>query len=188
MPSYNQYAVARRSIWYVLRTLLILVGIAVLCLTVFVTAMHVSSIYILVAEGLEQRAGVILQAGAVEELTEYFTEDFVALDAALYAGKYDDFTVTSFIYKLNVNSLFVLPWDSSATVRVTEKMLSITGTPNDNVPADAALPAWTPAKYAIKLRKISGRWYISDMILLEENPEEAPLPTPDYSKLEESPS
>ena len=56
MPK-NQYAIARRSIWYLLRTLLVIALIVVLCLTAFVTAMHISNIYILVTEGLELRAG-----------------------------------------------------------------------------------------------------------------------------------
>lgn len=44
MPK-NQYAIARRSIWYLLRTLLVIALIVVLCLTAFVTAMHISNIY-----------------------------------------------------------------------------------------------------------------------------------------------
>ena len=40
MPK-NQYAIARRSIWYLLRTLLVIALIVVLCLTAFVTAMHI---------------------------------------------------------------------------------------------------------------------------------------------------
>ena len=64
MPK-NQYAIARRSIWYLLRTLLVIALIVVLCLTAFVTAMHISNIYILVTEGLELRAGYILQGGEI---------------------------------------------------------------------------------------------------------------------------
>ena len=81
MPK-NQYAIARRSIWYLLRTLLVIALIVVLCLTAFVTAMHISNIYILVTEGLELRAGYILQGGEIAPLTEYFTENFIAQDPA----------------------------------------------------------------------------------------------------------
>ena len=93
MPK-NQYAIARRSIWYLLRTLLVIALIVVLCLTAFVTAMHISNIYILVTEGLELRAGYILQGGEIAPLTEYFTENFIAQDPALYAGTYSSFNVT----------------------------------------------------------------------------------------------
>lgn len=116
MPK-NQYAIARRSIWYLLRTLLVIALIVVLCLTAFVTAMHISNIYILVTEGLELRAGYILQGGEIAPLTEYFTENFIAQDPALYAGTYSNFNVTNFIYKIEVKSLLTLPGDSTATVK-----------------------------------------------------------------------
>ena len=119
MPK-NQYAIARRSIWYLLRTLLVIALIVVLCLTAFVTAMHISNIYILVTEGLELRAGYILQGGEIAPLTEYFTENFIAQDPALYAGTYSSFNVTNFIYKIEVKSLLTLPGDSTATVKVYE--------------------------------------------------------------------
>ena len=107
--SRNQYAIARRSIWYMLRTLLSVALVIVLCLGVFVTAMHISNIYILVTEGLELRAEYVLQGGEITALTEYFSEEFVAKDPALYDGAYADFKVTNFIYKLEIKSLFALP-------------------------------------------------------------------------------
>ncbi|NCB31808.1 MAG: hypothetical protein EOM66_10430 [Clostridia bacterium] len=179
--SRNQYTVARKSIWFVLRTLLIIVALIVAALYVFIGAMHVSNIYILVSEGMEKRAECILEGGSVNELTEYFTQDFVSKDAALYNDRYVNYTVTNFIYKLDVNSLLVLPWDTSASMKVTERLLSLSGTPNEGLPEDAKLPAWTPARYSVKLRRMNGRWYISDMILLQENPAEAPKPTPDMN-------
>ena len=182
MPK-NQYAIARRSIWYLLRTLLVIALIVVLCLTAFVAAMNISSVYILVTEGLELRAKYILQGGEISSLTEYFTENFIAQDPALYAGAYSGFNVTNFIYKIEVKSILALPGDNSATVKVYEKLLSISGSPIEGADPDAKLPQWVPATYNVKLRKIKDRWYISDMILLKQNPAEKPLPTPDYSQL-----
>lgn len=180
--SRNQYTVARKSIWYVLRTLLLVVALVVAALYAFIGAMHVSNIYILVSEGMEKRAECILKGEPVSELTEYFTEDFVAKDQALYDGKYADYTVTNFIYKLDPAGLFVLPWDTAASMKVTERLLSLSGTPNEGA-AGAQLPQWTPARYNVKLRRIQGRWYISDVILLEENPPIKQKPTPDMSLL-----
>lgn len=181
----NQYTVARKSIWYVLRTLLIIVTLVVAALYVFVGAMHVSNIYILVSEGMEKRAACILEGGSVNELTEYFTEEFVAKDAALYDGEYSGYTISNFIYKLDVNRLMVLPWDKTASVRVTERMLSLSGKPkpDEELPEDAAPPAWTPVRYSVKLRRVEGRWYIADIILLETNPEAEAKPTPNMGLL-----
>lgn len=180
----NQYTVARRSIWYVLRSLLVLVLLVVLCLAVFIGAMHMSNIYVLVTEGLEKRAACILENGSPNELSEYFTEDFIAQDQALYAGTYEGYTVTNFIYKLAPESIFVLPWDTVASMRVSESLLSLSGSANEGT-ADTALPPWTPCRYTVKLRRIDGRWFISNLLLLEENPEQAPRPTPDMSLLPE---
>lgn len=179
----NQYTVARKSIWYVLRTLLVIVALVVAALYVFIGAMHVSNIYILVSEGMEKRAACILEGSSVNELTEYFTEDFVAKDTALYDGAYSDYTITNFIYKLDVESLFVLPWDTAASMKVTERLLSLSGTPNQGMSADAAVPAWDSARYSVRLRRINGRWYINDIILLAPNPAQTPKPTPNMSLL-----
>lgn len=179
----NQYTVARKSIWYVLRTLLVGVALVVAALYMFIGAMHVSNIYVLVTEGMEKRAACILENGSVNELTEYFTEEFVARDAALYDGAYHDYTITNFIYKLDVDSLMVLPWDTSASMKVRERMLSLSGTPHEGVDADSKPPAWAPVRYSVKLKRIHERWYISDIILLEKNPAEAVKPTPDMSQL-----
>lgn len=181
----SQYAIARRSIWYLLRTLLTIALIAVLCLGVFVTAMHLSSVYILVTEGLELRAEYILQQDAEDlaSLSEYFTAEFIAKDPALYDGTYSHYKVTNFLYNLRVQKLFVLPWEKKATVRVFEDMLSISATAKEDAPEGAEFTDWSPAIYSVEVTKIEGRWYISDMRLMELNPAEAVLPTPDYSLL-----
>lgn len=181
----NQYTVARKSIWYVLRTLLVIVALVVAALYVFIGAMHVSNIYILVSEGMEKRAACILEDGSINELTEYFTEEFVSKDTALYDGAYSGYTITNFIYKLDVNSLMVLPWDTAASMKVTERLLALSGKPKPEggMPEDSQPPAWAPVRYGVKLRRINGRWYIGDIILLEENPAAEVKPTPDMSLL-----
>ena len=177
-----QYGTAKRATWYVLRTLLVITLVVVLCLAAFITAMHTSNIYILVTEGLEKRAEVILQNGDVASMAEYFTEDFIAQDSALYSGTYDGFTVSNYIYNVTVKRILVLPWDGSTTVRVYDKMLTMSGSANEDAPEGGALPAWTPALYSVRLKKIQGRWYISDLRIVEENPVQQPSATPDLSK------
>lgn len=184
----NKYAVARRSIWYVLRTLIIAAAIIALCLGVFITGMHVSNLYILTTEGLEKRADCILTNGAVLDLTNYFTEEFVMNDVALYEGKYDDFNISSYDYRLSVESVSVLPWNSRASMQVVEGMASISG--KANIGADTTegetpeIPEWETVRYTISFTKIGSRWYISGITLIESNPEVSTKPTPDYSQLE----
>ena len=40
------------------------------------------------------------------------------------------------------------------------------------------------AEEVFLLDKVEGRWLIAGLTVLEENPEAAPAPTPDYSQLE----
>ena len=183
----NKYAVARRSIWYVLRTLVIAAAIIALCLGVFVMGMHVSNLYILATEGMEERADCILTDGSVLDLTEYFTEEFVMNDAELYAHRYREFTVSAYDYRLTVEGISVLPWNTRATMRVVESIPSISG--KHNVGAGEgeepiALPEWTTARYTVSFTRIGSRWYISGITLVERNPEMTPKATPDYGQLE----
>lgn len=180
--SRNKYAVASRSIWYVLRTLLIITAIVALCLGVFVEGMHVSNLYILVTEGLEARAECILTDGAVLDLTEYFTEEFVRNDNALYDGLYDAFTVSSFDFRVEVEGIHVWPWNTRATMQVLTYLAAINASANDPE-SGAELPEWTAARYSISLARSGSRWYITGLTLVEENPELEPAPTPNYSLL-----
>lgn len=180
--SRNKYAVASRSIWYVLRTLLIITAIVALCFGVFVEGMYVSNLYILVTEGFAERAECILTDGAVLELTEYFTEEFVRNDYVLYEGRYDAFTVANFDYRVDIESVTVLPWNKRASMTILTQLAAINAAVND-AESGAELPEWVPARYSVTFARDGSRWYITGMALLEENPEIKPVPTPDYSLL-----
>lgn len=186
----NRYKIARRSIWYVLRTLLIVAGIVALCLGVFAEGMHVSNLYILVTEGMQARAETIVKNGEPLELTAYFTEDFINSDAALYEEDYENFTVASFDYRMEIRSFFVLPWSVRATMVIDDSLAAINAAPNDTQEGGQApaLPTWTPGRYHVLFIKEGSRWYISGLVLIEENPETEAKPTPDMSLLTPAPS
>lgn len=184
----NKYKIARRSIWFVLRTLLVIAGIVALCLGMFIGGMHMSNIYILATEGLEARAETILKNGEPLELSTFFTEDFIANDAALYAGTYADFTVAGFDYRVEIREFSLLPWNVRATMIVDDELAALNAAPHEmegNVPE---LPEWTPCRYRVTFVKDGSRWYIAALTLLEENPEVEAKPTPDYSLLTPDPS
>ncbi len=179
----NKFRVARRSIWYVIRTLIIIAAIVSLCLGVFVTAMHISNLYILATEGLPLRAECILKDGDVLSLSEYFTGEFIENDLALYKGTYSDFTISAFDYRVEVENISVLPWNTRATMQIVDEMASVSAAQNDTTEGAAKLelPAWTPSRYIVSFTKEGSRWYISALTLIEENPVQAPKPTPDMS-------
>ena len=95
--------VASRSIWFVARTLLIIVLVAALGWYVFTVAFNASNMYILATEGMQLRSECVLQSGEELELTEYFTGEFIQGDELLASGKYDDYTITDYNYRLSTN-------------------------------------------------------------------------------------
>lgn len=182
----NNYSVAKRAILYVLIALLTVAFIILLAYGCMRWAMHTSNLYVLATEGLELRAECIVTNGSVSELGEHFSQDFLADDNALYDGKYKEYTVSNYDYRLTIEKISVMPWSKKASMTVIERMASLTGTANDESEENArarTLPPYPTAKYKVRFERIDGRWYISAIELIEENPEEEQLPTPNMSLL-----
>ncbi|OQB23392.1 MAG: hypothetical protein BWY11_01857 [Firmicutes bacterium ADurb.Bin182] len=185
--SKSKAMIAGRSIWYVLRTVLILLSVAALCWGVFLTALNMGNLYILATEGMKLRAECVLQDGPKLELTEYFTTRFIENDKLLVKTEFDNYTITDFSYNLAVERLTVLPWSVHASMQAIERVPSISGSINGDFlpkgadPADYPLPEWKSGRYLITFAKVEGRWYISTVTYIEEAPEEKPKNTPDMS-------
>lgn len=175
---------ARRSMMYVVRTLMLIILAAILCIGAFLTAERYSNLYILTSEGMALRAECVFADGARNDLEEYFTLTFLQSDPAMSDATYANYTITDYNYDLAIEKISVLPWSMSATVTATERV-SLKGSINadqlgeDQNPADFPLPEWTPKRYKIKFINANARWYISEITLLEENPDSANLGTPD---------
>lgn len=196
--SQSKYTVAKRSVWYFLRTFAAIVIVFAACVGITITALNISNIYIIATEGMNLRAECILENKSLDELTEYFTVECIDADRPLYINPYKDYSITNFDYRLSVEGVYVLPWGRTGTIKLLERIPSITGTKNveaeqadaaDGADAEqepkAAVPEWTDARYTITLKQISGRWYISSITVTEENPPEKIKPTPDMSLMPE---
>ena len=176
--------VARRSMMYVVRTLLLVILAVILCIGAFLTAERYSNLYILTSEGMALRAECVFADGARNDLEEYFTLTFLGSDPAMSDATYANYTITDYSYDLTIEKISVLPWSMSATVTATERV-TLKGTINadqlseDQNAADFPLPEWTPVRYKIKFLNANSRWYISELTVLEENPDTSNLGTPD---------
>ena len=175
---------ARRSLTYIVRTLLFIIMGFILCIAAFLTAERVSNLYILTSEGLALRVSCIVGDGQRNDLEEYFTFTFLEQDEALSDNTYNRYTITSSNYDLSIERISVLPWSMSATVTVVEKV-TLKGSINADQlaegesAADYPLPEWPTARYKVRFLNNDGRWYISDMELVELNPKTKELGTPD---------
>jgi len=176
--------VARRSMMYIVRTLLLVIMAVILCIGAFLTAERYSNLYILTSEGMALRAECVFADGARNDLEEYFTLTFLESDPAMSDATYANYTITDYNYDLAIDRISVLPWSMSATVIATERV-SLKGNINadqlseDQNVADYPLPEWTPKRYKIKFINANARWYVSELTLLEENPDTSDLGTPD---------
>ena len=180
----HRLRVARRSMLYLVRTLLLILMAVILCIGAFLTAERYSNLYILTSEGMALRAECVFADGARNDLEEYFTLSFLESDPAMSDATYANYTITDYNYDLTIERISVLPWSMSATVIGTERV-TLKGTINadqlgeDQNAADFTLPEWTPKRYKIKFLNANDRWYISEISVLEENPDSSNLGTPD---------
>lgn len=176
--------IARRSMMYVVRTLMLVILACIICIGAFLTAERYSNLYILTSEGMALRAECVFADGARNDLEEYFTLTFLENDPAMSDATYSNYTITDYNYDLTIEKISVLPWAMSATVTATERV-SLKGNINadqlseDQNPLDFPLPEWTPKRYRIKFINANARWYISELTLVEENPDDYNLGTPD---------
>jgi len=179
--------VARRSMLYIVRTLLLILLAVIFCIGAFLTAQRMSNLYILASDGMALPADCVLADGARNDLEEYFTLTFLQNDPAMTDTTYSNYTITSYNYDLTIDKISVLPWSMSATVIATERV-SIKGEINaDQISegqsaGDYPPPEWMPVRYKITFINTNARWYISELTVLEENPDQSNLGTPDMNQ------
>ena len=78
----------RRLVWFIATRLIILCVILGMLLCGFFMALNMANVYVVLDEGMQKRAEVILTREDAEELNKYFHYDFLNNDTAL-AGAFD---------------------------------------------------------------------------------------------------
>ena len=176
----RQLRFARRSLQYVVRTVLLSVAILAVCVLAFLICSNLSNIYILANEGMSMRAECILTGNDTSELYSCFTSDCIAGDARLSDTTYQSYTVSDYDYKLTVDEMHTLPWNAPVYALVTEQVTGITGTANAEIENVAAeVPAWTSVRYRLEFARMDGRFYITSVTVDEVDPDIEPAHTPD---------
>ena len=168
-----------RFLLCVLRWALIVVVVLALSVGAFLFAMDYANVTILATDGMKMRAGVVLGYNDADELTKFFTEDYLAGDELLKDTTYLDYTINSFDAQVDVESLHTLPWENTATVVVTESV-TIDGelpiskqTPEQLAnPNKIPAPGWESGSYALELQKVEDQWKIVSIQQLETQEQE----------------
>ncbi len=172
----------RRSIFYFMRAILTVLAVGAFGILSFLTAARVSNAYILVNEGMVQRAECVLKDASENDLAPFFSGDCIESDRAqrdTSAAPYAAATISSYEYSVSIRYMHVLPWHINTYVDVVEQIRGIKGTVNAESASGSTIPDWAPRKYRLHLSRADGRWFIDSVELLELNPKLDPPATPD---------
>jgi hypothetical protein len=152
-----------------------------LLIIAFYFAMNITNLYILLNDGLDARAGVVLMHKDASELTKFFRRDFLENDQTLRVGMsdaspYAAYDIRGYEHTMQLEWLWSWPWDEVARATVVEQIPRIDGKIK-TARRDAALaaygesaltpPAWPGARYRVTLLRENGQWKISGMQVLD---------------------
>lgn len=168
----------RRTVWYIAGRLFVICLVIGLMVTVFYYAMNLSNIQIILKDGMAARAKVIMMDDAdADVLKKYFQHSYLENDPDLTAAKqgrspYADYKVRGIDHRMDMNFFWVWPWDSTATVSITESIPRIDGRVKgaraEEVIAQKGQsaiypPPWETANYRATLTKENGQWKIRNL-------------------------
>lgn len=169
-----------RFLLCLLKWTLIVVVVAMLCTGAFTFGMNYANISVLVTDGMKMHTGVVLGYNDAAELPKFFTEEYLAGDETLNDRTYKDFTINSFDAQVDIEKLYTLPWEETATATVTE-----TATIDGELPIDKQTPEqlkdpnkirppeWRGGVYDLKLEKRDSGWIIVSVVRTGDVPEAA---------------
>jgi len=168
-----------RFAWYLISRLFVWVAIVPLILLSFFAAMDYMNVRILTSDGLEVRAGVIISGDDPTPLSKVFSKRFLENDAMLNSEVYRAYIVSDFDYDLTIPLAFIMPWKDSVVLRITEEVNNIDAkiyaSAENTANIEDTPPAWKNATYDLTLVRYENNWRITDMQIIETEPEDSPI-------------
>jgi hypothetical protein len=171
-----------RFLWYLFSRILIWAVAAAFVVLSFFAAMDYMNAQILVKDGLQLRAKVIIQGDDPTALSRVFSRSFLEQDALLTSSVYRSYSIKNIDYSAKVDFLLILPWQNAIELGVTEEITRIDGTLAGGAEKSSTLsetpPPWQNAVYRVRLVRYEGNWRIVSMTQVEALPSPTPSPTP----------
>lgn len=184
----------RRLLWFVATRLVMISVIVALLTLVFYLAMNTANIYLLLNDGMQLRASVIMTRKDAEEMPSFFTDNFLNSDETLAIGlseqsPYVDYNVKGFTYQMSMEWMWAWPWENTATATIVEKVPKITGSVKSEKKSlvtagtlSANPPSWYGGRYTVTLKRTDGRWKIDGLkqtqLIIEPTPAPSATPVP----------
>lgn len=174
--------ILRRFLNFIASRMFVLTVVCALLIIAFCLAMNTANIWVLISDGLDARAGVVLTGEGEEELTRYFRQEYLSQDPVLQVGlsdasPYRDYEIRGYDHRVRMVSVWAWPWEDVARAEIIESVPAIDGTVRSSR-REAALaaggeerlspPKWSTARYRVTLVRSAGRWMISNLQLIEQ--------------------
>lgn len=172
----------KRFLSFIASRMFMLTVVSALLIIAFYLAMNTANIWVLISDGLDARAGVVLMGEGEEELTKYFRQEFLSQDPVLQVAlsdtsPYRDYDIRGYDHRVKMISVWSWPWETVARAEIIESIPAIDGTILSSK-REAALaeggeerlspPKWATARYRVTLVRSAGKWMISNLQLLEQ--------------------
>ena len=171
-----------RFLWYLFSRILIWAVAAALIVLSFFAAMDYMNVQILVKDGLQLRAKVIIQGEDPTALSKVFSRNFLEQDALLSSNVYRSYSIKNVDYNAKVGFQLIMPWQNAVELTVTEEIKRIDGTLAGGAEKSSTLsetpPPWQNAVYRVRLVRYEDNWRIVSMTQVEALPSPTPSPTP----------
>ena len=167
-----------RFIIFIAKKAVVILLILGMVTTAFTCAMNLANMFILLSDGMEYRANVILGNKDEAELGKYFSHDYIDNDEMLYNSPYGRYKLNGSSYSLNVKGLWAWPWQTTCNAVVEERVI-LEGSLRSEYKTqeqidqkeDIPAPYWENRKLTVTLRKQSdSSWIITRIEEVEALP------------------
>lgn len=163
----------RRLIWFAANRLLALAVVLTMMTIAFYFSMNAANIYVVLKDGMAQRAQTVMIEETPGRLEKYFAKSYIDRDNVLTSTRtgtnpYARYSITGFDHRLSMEWMWCWPWDDTARATITERIPAIDGritsagkaiTPEDQW----GVPKWESARYNVVLSRENGQWHIKNM-------------------------
>ncbi len=176
------WGVVLRFLWYFFSRLILIALIIGLVLLSFFAAMDYMNVQVLIKDGLNLRADVVIKGNDPTALIKVFSKNFLEHDMLLNTDAYRPYIVSSYEHNVKTGFAVILPWHNTVKLRVTEEITKIRGElyviADQTVELNETPPEWDNAVYDITLMRFEDNWRIASLELVEMLPKPPPAPDP----------
>ena len=183
-----------RLLFFWIKVIAVVLVIIVLAGMSFFISMDFVNLSILVKDGMQYRANVVFQPDDydADQLTKYFTSEYLATDTLLKSKPYEQYEITNFDYDTKVERLWCWPWQNDVTMTIACRQREVEGSLREEFMTQEQIEAGERInaekldnmRYRVHCERIDDRWTITGLEMVETFEEEekkqtaTPTPTP----------